>query len=83
MGKLEGEPEYEDLSKVDRLEAFEDYIKYTLFHPPLSLMQCHATVLLCSCCRTHTPLNADASRSVYQGHFPRFLGKKGLHLIVT
>lgn len=30
MGKLEGEPEYEDLSKVDRLEAFEDYMKYSL-----------------------------------------------------
>ncbi|KAL3141198.1 hypothetical protein ABBQ38_003538 [Trebouxia sp. C0009 RCD-2024] len=27
VGKLEGEPEYEDLSKVDRLEAFEDYMK--------------------------------------------------------
>ena len=30
MGKLEGEPEYEDLHKVDSLEAFEDYMKYAL-----------------------------------------------------
>ena len=32
VGKLEGEPEYEDLPKVDRLEAFEDYMKYALLH---------------------------------------------------
>ncbi len=25
--KLEGEPEFEDLSKIDRLEAFDDYMK--------------------------------------------------------
>ena len=76
MGKLEGEPEYEDLSKVDRLEAFEDYIKYTLVHPPLSLMQCRATIILCSCSKHMHPLTRAASRLQYQVQFPRFLGKK-------
>ena len=30
IAKLEGEPEYEDLPKIDRLEAYEDYMKYAL-----------------------------------------------------
>ena len=27
IAKLEGEPEYEDVAKVDRLEVYEDYMK--------------------------------------------------------
>lgn len=31
--KLEGEPEYEDLSKIDRLEVFDEYMRsVTTFH---------------------------------------------------
>ncbi len=31
--KLEGEPEYEDLSKIDRLEVFDEYMRsVTAFH---------------------------------------------------
>ncbi len=31
--KLEGEPEYEDLSKIDRLEVFDEYMRsvFTVF----------------------------------------------------
>ena len=28
QAKLEGEPEFEDLSKTDRLEVYQDYMKY-------------------------------------------------------
>lgn len=40
QAKLEGEPEFEDLSKTDRLEVYQDYMKYVCLTLHVTAVHC-------------------------------------------